>query len=109
MVVKYERDLEKAMRALPSLVDPNADVPDSLGHGHGHGHGHGSDHDHDDTGPDGKAVRAAKDRPPVPPYAASWRPGRSTNGTEVEKAARTVPAGQGSRSFAARAARKRPV
>ncbi len=39
VVVKYERDLRRAAAALPRLVDPNATVPDSLGHGHGHGHG----------------------------------------------------------------------
>jgi len=78
VVLKYTRDVEKARRALPDLFDPNRDVPASLSeldHGHGHGHGHGHDHDAG-TGPaaedvvddvvditDGKAVRAAKDRP----------------------------------------------
>ncbi len=115
VVVKYERDLDKALRALPSMVDPNATVPDHLhldhghgGHGHGHDHGPGADHQHDPEpttpsrdrgrdsdadGPDGRAVRAAKDTP-----------GRHTG--VVPK---PVPAGQGARSFAARGARKRPV
>lgn len=87
VVVKYDKDVRKALDALPKLVDPNAKVPASL-HSHGHGHGHDHDHDHghshdhghgphshdhgdephshpheDDAGPDGKAVRAAKDKP----------------------------------------------
>ncbi|WP_099024477.1 AAA family ATPase [Mycolicibacterium palauense] len=86
VVVKYDKDVRKALDALPRLVDPNATVPSSLRNGHDHGHGHGHDHDHDHdhghdhdhehrapTGPahphpdddaaDGKAARAAKDRP----------------------------------------------
>ncbi|NDZ94707.1 MoxR family ATPase [Streptomyces sp. SID6673] len=71
VVVKYDRDLTRAIEALPRLVDPNAEVPDHLhshGHSHGHGHGHGPhDHDHDhghgDSGPSGQAARAAKDQP----------------------------------------------
>ncbi len=72
VVVKYDKDVRRAISALPRLVDPNATVPET-----GHGHGHGSDHRHDDAaGPrpapapaeeqdaeevDGRAVRAAKD------------------------------------------------
>ncbi|HPX38430.1 MAG TPA: MoxR family ATPase [Mycobacterium sp.] len=89
VVVKYDKDVRKALDVLPRLVDPNAKVPASLrnsdGHDHGHGHGHDHDHDHDhdhghshddghthphphpdaDTGPepDGKAIRQAKDKP----------------------------------------------
>ncbi len=96
VVVKYDKDVRKALDALPKLVDPNATVPKSLhSHGHSHDHGHGPhshdshSHDHgdephshgdqphshslhshdDENGPDGKAVRAAKDTP-----------GRFTNG-----------------------------
>ena len=36
VVVKYDRDVRKAIGALPRLVDPNATVPEA-GHGHGHG------------------------------------------------------------------------
>ena len=39
VVVKYDKDVRKAVGALPRLVDPNAVVPE---HGHGHGHGHGT-------------------------------------------------------------------
>ena len=38
VVVKYDKDVRKAIGALPRLVDPNADGPEA-GHGHGHGHG----------------------------------------------------------------------
>ena len=37
VVVKYDKDVRKAIAALPRLVDPNATVPET-GHGHGHGH-----------------------------------------------------------------------
>jgi MoxR-like ATPase len=80
VVVKYDKDVRKALDALPRLVDPNAEVPGSLNNGHGHGHshdhghpqdhGHGHDHDHDhphshdeEPEPDGRAARLAKDKP----------------------------------------------
>ena len=90
VVVKYDKDVRKALDALPRLVDPNAKVPSTLsnnGHSQGHSHSHGPgghshdhgphdhDHDHDhghdhghshvgeEAEPDGKAVRAAKDKP----------------------------------------------
>ena len=85
VVVKYDKDVRKALDVLPTLVDPNATVPESLrgnhGHGHDHDHGHSHDHphdqdhphdhphehehehDHEHAGADGKAVRAAKDKP----------------------------------------------
>ena len=50
VVVKYDKDVRKALDALPRLVDPNAKVPASLHNSHGHGHGdrhtHDGDHDH---------------------------------------------------------------
>jgi MoxR-like ATPase len=122
VVVKYERDLERARRALPALVDPNATVPDHLphhGHDHGHGHSHGHDRDHphdhphesvNGAEPDGRVIRAAKDRPGRhdEAYGATGR--RTDNGTgRGEVAGKSVPASQGARSFAARSARKRPV
>ena len=104
VVVKYERDLRRAAAALPRLVDPNATVPESLGHGHGHGHGHS--HDHPDRAPDGdvdgKAKRAAKDEP--------GRHDESYYGSQGSGSAkaRSVSADKGQRSFAA-GARRRPV
>ncbi|MGE3379158.1 MAG: AAA family ATPase [Nocardioides sp.] len=110
VVVKYERDLDKARKAIPHLVDPNATVPDSLGHGHGHGHGHGSDHgtDHrpDDGDVDGRAKRAAKDLPGR--HDAAYQ-GIAGSSGDASTAPKKVSAGQGERSFAARSARKRPV
>lgn len=66
VVVKYDKDVRKALDALPRLIDPNAKVPAHLGHSHGHGHGHDHSHDHDHDHhdhEDGRAVRAAKDKP----------------------------------------------
>lgn len=112
VVVKYDRDLRRALEALPRLVDPNAEVPDHLhGHGHGHGHGHphgdhdhtheqghdhGADHAHPhvDGSPDGSAVRKAKDQP--------GRHDEAYYGTGSLGPSRTVPGGQGARSFPAK-------
>lgn len=113
VVVKYERDLRRAGEALPRLVDPNAVVPEH-GHGHhhhdhGHDHDHGHGHDHAkapaaraDGDADGQAVRRAKDEPGRHSTDYYGAPGGLG-------APRSVGAGQGSRSFAARGARKRPV
>ncbi|MEO5665053.1 MAG: MoxR family ATPase [Nocardioides sp.] len=110
VVVKYERDLKKALAAIPHLVDPNATVPSRHDHGHGHGHGHGADGDHShddgdaDVDVDGKEVRAAKDKPGR--HGDNYGgPGKSDEAPAVKK----VSASQGERSFAARSARKRPV
>ena len=117
VVVKYDRDLTRALDALPRLVDPNAEVPDHLhahghSHDHSHGHSHGSAHTHDHDHAEhehtsdhsGKARRAAKDEP-----------GRHNDdyygspGSKSDAGTRAVSASQGSRSFKARGARKRPV
>src|ERR1700694_5426365 len=60
VVVKYDKDVRKALDAIPRLVDPNAEVPESISNGHGHEHGHGHE---DEPAVDGRAARAAKDRP----------------------------------------------
>ena len=116
VVVKYERDADKARRALPRLVDPNATVPEALhdhDHHHGHSHSHGGGHPHthaddapghthtdeDGTGPDGRAARAAKDEPGRHDADYYGAPGAGSGGR------RPVPRTQGERSFA----RKRPV
>lgn len=66
VVVKYDKDVRKALDALPRLVDPNATVAahehHSHGHADGHSHGHGHEHD-DDHGDDGRVARLAKDKP----------------------------------------------
>ncbi len=108
VVVKYDRDLRRALDALPRLVDPNAKVPEHRPHAHGgqaHSHSHG-DHDHShaqDADTDGPARRAAKDAPGRHDEQYYGSPTAST--AEPKK----VPSGQGERSFAARSARKRPV
>jgi len=104
VVLKYERDLRRALEVLPHLVDPNAVVPEHLphahGHGHDHGHDHGDNHDHDhDHGHgndhDGTAVRLGKDEPGRHDDGYYGTPGKLGS-------PRSVPAGQGMRSFAAR-------
>ena len=121
IVLKYERDMQCAVEAMPRLVDPNRELPDA-GDAHGHGEGHGHEHGHGrDQGPDhghadgnghsegpsradgnrldgqadGRNVRAGMDRP-----------GRTDRGITALRGPgptrRTVPGqGQGSRSFAA--------
>ena len=100
VVVKYDRDLRRTLDALPRLVDPNATVPDALpqAHGHGHGHGHGHDHDHEED-THGPSVRLAKDEPGRHDQGYYGTPGRLGP-------SRTVPGGQGQRSFPTR---RRPV
>ncbi|MCH1865847.1 MoxR family ATPase [Nocardioides sp. CFH 31398] len=122
VVVKYERDLARALREVPALSDPNAEVPDS-GHGHGHGHGEGHGHGHEEPkrpapapvprtpveddddlgGPSGREKRAAKDQPgrhDEAYYGSTSKPGSSSG-------SRSVSSGQGARSF--QGTRKRPV
>ena len=130
IVLKYERDMKRAVEVLPRLVDPNRELPgvghsrghgDAHGHGevHGHEHGRGGDqgHDHghaDDNGhdeeqsragrhsqDDGRGVRAAMDRPGRHDEGYYGAPGPGpTRPTEPGQ-------GQGSRSFAA-LIRRRP-
>ena len=113
VVVKYDKDVRKAVGALPRLVDPNAVVPE---HGHGHGHGHG--HSHDDDPPrrgsardedadevDGRAVRAAKDTPGRFGHTYGNNP---LGGGEPVRSPK-VPAERGSRSFGAGLGRKRAL
>jgi MoxR-like ATPase len=118
VVVKYDKDVRKAIGALPRLVDPNAKVPDP-GHGHGHGHGHDGDHTHDsprrsssdEDEPeevDGRAVRAAKDTPGRFGHTYGSNPLGGDNGAAPIKSPK-VPAERGSRSFGAGLGRKRAL
>ena len=120
VVLKYERDMQRAAEVLRGLVDPNRTLPepgDHHRHGdeHGHGgHGPGKEHLHGDEngrsgsgGPSedepasGQAVRAAMDRPGRHDENYYGAPGPGPN-------RRTNPGqGQGSRSFAA-ITRRRP-
>ena len=78
VVLKYERDLHRALDVLPGLVDPNRRLPDSRdGHGHDHtpGHGHAHTHRHENhvgglaagdeaaDAAEGRAARTDMDRP----------------------------------------------
>src|SRR6266571_2250459 len=106
IVLKYERDMQRAAEVLPRLVDPNRELP---GANHAHGHGHGADHGHrrdehthaQDDEADGRAARVAKDRPGRHDggYYGAPGPGPSRRAEPVQ--------GQGSRSFAA-LTRRRP-
>jgi MoxR-like ATPase len=106
IVLKYERDMQRAVEALPRLVDPNRELP---GVNHAHAHEHGDDdghwhdehaHDHDDE-TDGRAARVAKDQPGRHDEGYYGAPGPGPS-------RRTAPGrGQGSRSFAA-LTRRRP-
>jgi MoxR-like ATPase len=124
VVLKYQRDLQRALEVLPRMLDPNIDLPDR-GHGHGHGHGHDHDHgpgdghggkgqhDRDTAGPDGAvgadgradgpAVRAAKDQPGRHDQAYYGSPTAGTGGLDR----RPVGSGQGGRAFAAALGRGR--
>ncbi len=117
VVVKYDKDVRKAIGALPRLVDPNATVPER---GHGHGHGH-DDHSHDDTPParrtsddedpdevDGKAIRAAKDTPGRFGHTYGSNP-LSGGGGASPITPPKVPAERGTRSFGAGLGRKRAL
>lgn len=112
VVMKYERDIAVATREIPRLLDPNAEVPESLhshGHGHGHSHSHGHhdhDHSHDDKLPanDGAEARRAKDEPGRHDEAYYGTKGSGASGIR-----KTVSASQGARSFSRNSARKRPV
>ena len=120
VVVKYSRDVRRALDALPSLVDPNAALDpktDEPGrdhphdHDHSHDHDHGRDHghgaaDHDGHDAEARAERAAKDQPG---RHDEHYYGAPTPAASVGSGGRAVPAGQGSRSFAKGLARRRAL
>ena len=122
VVVKYSRDVRRALDALPSLVDPNAaldpktdepgrDHPHDHDHSHDHDHDHGRDHghgaaDHDGHDAEARAERAAKDQPG---RHDEHYYGAPTPAASVGSGGRAVPAGQGSRSFAKGLARRRAL
>jgi MoxR-like ATPase len=116
VVVKYDKDLKKALDALPRLVDPNAHPPRAHEHRHGQGHGHDhsdlvrSDHAHgEDPGDvDGREVREARDQPGRHGAGVYGTPGHAKDAVSAAPARpRIVPPGQGSRSF--RLGRKRAL
>jgi MoxR-like ATPase len=118
VVLKYERDLERALGVLPVLADPNRELRDSPhGHGHDHDHGHeqGQGHEHGEDrrqeagnlpvaseDQDGRAARTEMDRP--------GRHDQGYYGAPTSGPQRPAPRDgrdRGSRSFAA-LTRRRP-
>jgi MoxR-like ATPase len=95
VVLKYERDLHRALEVLPRLVDPNRTLPEP-GHHHGrhhHGHHHHDHGEHEDG--DGRVVRAAMDQQGRHDENYYGAPGPGPT-------RRPVPGtGQGARAFAA--------
>jgi MoxR-like ATPase len=118
VVLKYERDMQRAVEMLPRLVDPNRELPDA-GHSHeGHQHEHTGDNGHGARpGQGGQGARPGGDRQDGPAdgkeaRAAMDSPGRHDEGyygaPGPGPTQRTEPGqGQGSRSFAA-LTRRRP-
>jgi hypothetical protein len=104
VVVKYSRDVRRALDALPSLADPNAALADDPGYGHPHHHDHG-DHHH---GPDPEA-RAERDAKDLPGRHDDHYYGAPTAAASVGSGNRPVPAAQGNRSFAQGLARRRAL
>jgi len=112
VVLKYERDLNRALDVLPRLVDPNRTLPEPGHHHHGRHHdGHHPHHDGHHHGPghgqpdevtevDGRSVRAAMDQQGRHDENYYGAPGAGPTH-------RTTPGvGQGARSFAAVARRR---
>lgn len=85
VVVKYERDLHRALEALPRLVDPDQQVPESAEAAPPH-------HAGDEV--DGRAVRAAKDLPGR--FDDAYYGARGTAARPPQRAT-----GQGHRAFSA--------
>jgi MoxR-like ATPase len=118
VVVKYDKDVRKTVAALPRLVDPNAEVPDSHGHEHGHGHAHGHAHGHGDGHGHGDAeepeelagavVRAARDEPGRH-ESGYYRTRDSVRPDIPPSAPRNVTTDRGARSFGANFGRRRTL
>jgi MoxR-like ATPase len=97
VVIKYDKDVRKALNAIPRLLDPNAVMPETHDHGHGHGHGHHI-HDDDPSDLDGRAVRAAHDEPGRHSEGGYGTPSTSRHSPAPPRP-RAVPSSQGDRSF----------
>jgi len=108
VVVKYSRDVPRALDALPALADPNAALADDRdpGRPHDHGHHHHQQHDHGHDHDEARAERTAKDQPG---RHDEHYYGAPTPAASVGSGDRAVPGGQGTRSFARGLARRRPL
>ena len=112
IVLKYERDMQRAVGVLPRLVDPNRELPPARhapGHAHGDehahhnepGHGHGEQLPARDDEASGQAARLTKDQPGRHDEGYYGAPGPGPRRPAAPGQ------GQGSRSFAA-FTRRRP-
>ena len=94
IVLKYERDMQRAVEAMPRLVDPNRELPAAPhDHGHEHGqheHGPGRDHEHGPARPRPAWMRTSPARRPGPPRTSR---GATTRAITVPRALarRTAP------------------
>jgi MoxR-like ATPase len=105
VVVKYERDVRRALDVLPSLGDPNAKIVEELGREHHHDHDHGHAHTHgEDVDVEGRAARQNKDRPGRHDDEYYGAPTAS-----VGSGRRAVSPDRGSRSFASGLGRRRSL
>nr|ADT71667.1 CoxD-like ATPase [Mycolicibacterium chubuense NBB4] len=103
VVVKYDKDVRKALEIIPRLVDPNATVPDQAhDHTHHHHHHHRPDHDHEPGDVDGAVVRAGKDLPNRFDNGYYGTPPKTS--TSLAQPRPQISREQGSRSFARRRA-----
>lgn len=99
VVLKYERDLHRALEVLPRLVPAGQAVPVAAPRGHGHDDGR---HEHlslEDE-PDGRAVRAAMDQPGR--HEVGYRLTPDTSAAQRPR----IGAGQGQRAFSAAVRRR---
>jgi MoxR-like ATPase len=113
VVIKYSRDVHRALAALPTLTAaaladrvPGTNEPAHDPHPHPHPHPHDNawqDHQHD---AEASAERAAMDRPG---RHDEHYYGAPTRAAAIGSGNRAVPAGQGSRSFAKGLARRRAL
>jgi MoxR-like ATPase len=109
IVLKYERDMQRALEAMPRLVDPNRELPAAPQDHGSHEHGPGHDHEH---GPARHGAGLDGDQPGQEARAAKDQPGRHDEGyygaPGPGPAHRAVAGqGQGSRSFGAFTRRRR--
>jgi len=115
VVVKYERDHARALTAPPTLIDPNATVPDKLHDHHNHSHG-GHSHSHanggdphahaDDIGP---SRRAEKDKPGRHSPGHYGTPPHAEGVVPASGPAPSVSSDRGKRSFAGGLGRRRAI
>ena len=108
VVVKYSRDVRRALDALPALADPNAALADDPGH-HDHDHHHDRGHGPHPAADEHAGARAEREAKDQPGRHDEQYYGAPTPAASVSSGNRPVSAGQGSRSFARGLARRRAL